>query len=102
MRIPSFICSSFIFDINRANWLIESCLEWKKETSSEIPDLLLDSITKGLFDNGSTSSRDKVRPADELASALFGSASKIKLKAGDNEIEVGPKKLERQSDKGDD
>lgn len=92
-----FYLQQFYLDINRANWLIESCLEWKKETSSEIPDLLLDSITKGLFDNGSPSSREKVRPADELASALFGSASKIKLKSGENEIEVDPKKLGRQT-----
>ena len=34
-------------------------------------------------------------PADQLASALFGSASSVKLKAGDSSMEIDPKKLKK-------
>ena len=80
--------------MNRANWVIESCLEWRKETDSPIPNDLLASITNNLFINNETELERVIHPADELASALMGSASKLKLKIGDNEQEFDkPKKI---------
>jgi len=81
-----FQLRQFQIDISRANWVLESCLEWQKNTNSTIPTTLLDSITRGLF-IGSTEPEQVVHPADELASALLGSASKLKIKSGENEIE---------------
>lgn len=82
-----FSLQQFYIDVNRANWVIESCLEWKKETNSPIPKELLSGITNGLFVNSQTEPDRVVHPADELASALLGTASKLRLKVGDNEID---------------
>jgi hypothetical protein len=60
------------------HWVIESCLEWRKETAnSEIPSVLLESITNGLFHNEQNDSEKITHPADKFASALMGSASKL-------------------------
>jgi hypothetical protein len=81
-----FQLQQFYIDVNRANWVIESGLEWRKETEAEMPDIVLSSITKNLF-NAAHEVPPVLHPADELASALLGSASKLKLKAGDSELE---------------
>lgn len=92
-----FQLQQFYIDVNRANWLIESCLEWRKETESQIPKDLLKSITHGLFTNNQSEPERAIHPADELASALLGSASKLKLKVGENEIDFDkPKKIENK------
>jgi hypothetical protein len=97
-----FQLQQFYIDVNRANWVIESCLEWKKETNSPIPSELLESITSGLFVNNQGEPEKAVHPADELASALMGSASRLKLRAGEHELEFDkpgkiPKKLSPQA-----
>jgi len=82
-----FQLQQFYLDVNRANWIIESCLEWSKETDKPLPLELVNSISNNLFasENGEL---DKVtHPADELASALLGSASKLKLNVGGNQLE---------------
>lgn len=81
-----FQLQQFYIDVNRANWIIESGLEWRKETASEIPDIVLTSVTKNLF-NSQNEPPPALHPADELASALLGSASKLKLNAGDSVLE---------------
>lgn len=89
-----FQLQQFYIDVNRANWIIESCLEWRKETESAIPKELLSAITNNLFDMSEKNQEQVIHPADELASALLGSASKLKLKVGDSEMEFdSPKKL---------
>ncbi len=82
-----FHLQQFYIDVNRANWVIESCLEWRKETDSAIPTALLESITENLFDRSNEELEKIIHPADELASALLGSASRLKVKVGDNELE---------------
>lgn len=84
--INEFQLRQFQIDISRANWVLESCLEWRKETESAIPSELLGSITRNLFSSASTEPDQVIHPADELASALLGSASNLKLRVGDNEL----------------
>lgn len=92
--VSEFQLQQFYIDVNRANWVIESCLEWRKETESAIPKELLGSITTGLFVNNQTEPERVIHPADELASALLGTASKLKLKVGDSELDFDkPKKI---------
>lgn len=92
--VSEFHLQQFYIDVNRANWVIESCLEWRKETESTIPKELLGSITNGLFQNNQAEPERVIHPADELASALLGTASKLKLKVGDSELEFDkPKKI---------
>lgn len=88
----------FYIDVNRANWVIESCLEWRKETDSPIPKELISSITSNLFKSQQTESEQVIHPADELASALMGSASKLRLKLGDHEMEFDkPNKISKKA-----
>lgn len=82
-----FQLQQFYIDVNRANWAIESCLEWRKETNTEIPSVLLESITRNLFEGVNEELEKVIHPSDELASALLGSASKLKMKVGDSELE---------------
>jgi hypothetical protein len=92
--VSEFQLQQFYIDVNRANWVIESCLEWRKETESAIPKELLGSITTGLFVNNQMEPERVIHPADELASALLGTASKLKLKVGDSELDFDkPKKI---------
>ncbi|WP_338849172.1 hypothetical protein V8J88_09495 [Massilia sp. W12] len=77
----------FHIDVNRANWVVETLLEWRKETDAEIPQALIEKLTHGLF-HGIESPTPVLHPADELASALFGSASKLSLNLGGNTVEI--------------
>lgn len=77
----------FHLDVNRANWVVETCLEWRKETESDIPAPLIESLTRGLF-AGREALPSVLHPADELASALMGSASKLSLDLGGNKLEI--------------
>lgn len=77
----------FHLDVNRANWVVETCLEWRKETESLIPTPLIESLTRGLF-TANDSAPPALHPADELASALMGSASKLSLNVGGNTMEI--------------
>lgn len=77
----------FHIDVNRANWVVETCLEWRKETDSEIPSHLIESLTRGLF-SGKDTTPAVLHPADELASALMGSASKLSLDLNGNKLEI--------------
>jgi hypothetical protein len=93
----------FHIDVNRANWVVETCLEWRKETQADVPAHLVESLTRGLF--ASRDSQQQVlHPADELASALMGSASKLSLDLGGSKVEIDkpktiPKTIAASSDK---
>lgn len=95
-----FELQQFNLDVNRANWVIESCLEWRKETESEVPEQLLNSITRNLFNSNSNKEENVIHPADELASAIIGSSSKLKLNVAGNEIELNPKKVPKEISNG--
>jgi hypothetical protein len=93
--LTEFHLKQFELDMERASWLVETSLEWKDAKGTAMPPELMKSLSTGLFNN-----RDEVEqvvhPADQLASALLGSASAIKLQAGESSIEVDPKKLKKQ------
>lgn len=91
-----FELQQFNLDVNRANWVIESCLEWRKETESDVPEQLLNSITRNLFNSNSNKEEKVIHPADELASAIIGTSSKLKLNVAGNEIELNPKKVPKE------
>lgn len=85
----------FQLDISRANWVIESGLEWNKSTGALMTDALVDRVTHGLFVKENEPAQ-VLHPADELATALLGSASKVNLHtpAGDVEFDK-PGKIPR-------
>ncbi len=68
---------------------------WKDAKGTSIPSELLNSLSRNLFSEAKDKSDPLVHPSDQLASALLGSASMIKLKAGGAEIQVDPQKLRK-------
>ncbi|ELQ08634.1 hypothetical protein A988_21252 [Pseudomonas syringae BRIP39023] len=88
-----FSLKQFELDMERASWLVETNLEWKEVKGSGMPTELLKPLSKNLFDTQQESVENLVHPADQLASALVGSASAIRLQTGDSMLEIDPKKL---------
>jgi hypothetical protein len=88
-----FSMKQFELDMERASWLVETSLEWRDAKGTAIPTELLESLSKNLFVNENHQVEQVQHPVDQLASALIGSASTVKLKAGDSSIEIDPKKL---------
>jgi hypothetical protein len=87
-----FNIKQFQLDIERASWVVETALEWQDSKDNIIPHELLEPITRGLFADGKEK-KDELHPADQLASALMGTAAKVKLRTGDSDIEIDGKKL---------
>lgn len=73
-------------DVLRANWVVETSLEWPSVAAKDIPDTLVNGMTSGIFARRGNADLDG-SPADYLASALLGSASKLKLNVASNELE---------------
>ncbi len=92
-----FFIKRFQLDIERASWVVETVLEWEKEKGADkqMPELLLRSLTRNLFQDQTKTVEPVVHPADQLASALFGTASKVRLKSGENEVELNARRLSR-------
>jgi hypothetical protein len=90
-----FNLKKFELDMERASWLVETSLEWKDVKGTAIPDELLKCLSNDLFAVQAARIDKAKHPMDQLASALLGSARGIKLKIGDNELDLDPKKLEK-------
>lgn len=88
-----FKLKQFQLDIERASWLVETALDWDAKQDKELPKELLEGLSKNLF-HFDEDKIDQVRhPVDELASALMGTASKVRLNLGGNEVELDGKRL---------
>lgn len=86
-----FRLKRFELDIDRASWVAEMSLEWMKDSSTPMPQILLERLTQNLFADAQ-STPEPEHPADQLASALLGSAAKVTLSAGEgNRIELDRK-----------
>jgi hypothetical protein len=91
-----FALKQFQLDIERASWVVETAFEWKDLKGKSIPNELLDPISRNLFTN-QKEPESKLHPADELASALLGTAAKVRLQAGGSELEFDGKNLKKTS-----
>lgn len=78
--------------IDRASWVVETAMEWRRDQNAEIPTSLLEGITRNLFTDGGDSAQAH-SAADDLASALVGNASQLKVKLGNNELNFDRKGL---------
>ena len=70
-------------DFDRASWVVEMALEWKQEKEEEIPRELIDRLTANLFLSGAPSEASR-HPAEDIAAALFGASSNLKLNLPNN------------------
>lgn len=95
--LAEFQLKQLELDMERASWIVETSLEWNDAKDDKIPSELLESLSRNLFREQSEKIEKLVHPADQLASALMGSASMIRLKAGDSELEIDPKKLQKSN-----
>lgn len=96
-----FYLKQFELDIDRANWVVETALEWKEKQEKAIPDTLLASISRNLFMKTEKDDDANMHPADYLASAILGSASNVNLKVPGGEINLtnkGIKKLQQEGE----
>ncbi|WP_111643398.1 DUF485 domain-containing protein [Marinimicrobium alkaliphilum] len=93
--LAEFHLKQLELDMERASWIVETSLEWNDAKGNTIPTELLESLSRNLFTEAHEKAGNLAHPADQLASALMGSASLVKLKAGDAELEIDPKKLKK-------
>jgi hypothetical protein len=77
-------------DLDRATWVVEMALEWKREKDTDIPQELVDRLSRNLFESDA-SSRPR-HPGEELASALLGASSGLSI----NLPGVGEAKFDRK------
>jgi len=90
-----FKLKQFQLDIERASWLVETALDWDAKQEKELPKELLEGLSRNLF-SFDDEKIDQVRhPVDELASALMGTASRVKLNLAGNEVELDGKRLNK-------
>ena len=92
-----FLLKQFQLDVDRSSWLVETALEWRRAEKTELPAPLLEGIARNLFSTGGAG--DRASAADDLASALVGNASQLKMRFGDNEINFDRKGIERLAEK---
>lgn len=77
-------------DLDRATWVVEMALEWKREKDTDIPQDLVDRLSRNLFES-ETSARPR-HPGEELASALLGASAGLSL----NIPGIGEAKFDRR------
>lgn len=94
-----FQIRQFGLDMERASWLVETSLEWKEDNSEKIPTELLKGLSNGLFSPGPKQDTIK-HPIETLESLLLSSATGIKLRLGENEIQLDPKILAKRKELG--
>jgi len=87
-----FMLKQFELDIDRASWAVETAMDWGITNQSAMPSVLLEGVTRNLFANQNVPNEGH-SAADDLASALVGNASQMKLKMGDNELSFDRKGL---------
>jgi hypothetical protein len=82
-------------DIDRASWVVEMALEWKAEKGTEIPQFLIDRLSRNLFGDDQGDGAVST-PAESLAAAMLRSASGAKVKLGDAvELSFDPKGVKK-------
>ncbi|RWF50675.1 MAG: hypothetical protein EOS46_02860 [Mesorhizobium sp.] len=90
-----FYLKQFELDIDRANWVVETALEWKEKQEKAIPEGLLDSISRNLFTKTERDEDADMHPADYLASAILGRASGVTLKLPGAEVAMTGKDIRK-------
>jgi hypothetical protein len=86
----------FSRDLNRADLTIEMCLEWSDKKDGEIPNVLLSSLTSGIFTDAEYKTAGEINhPVEQLAAALIKSAEKIELPLGSGKITTTGKSLSK-------
>lgn len=92
-------------DIERASMLVEADLEARKLNQHGLPDLLLQSFSRGLFSSSPDGKSHDEDGMGETLTALFGNAAKVQLSNNGMQVELdrrGIKAAEKQAGAGRD
>lgn len=93
-----FIVKRLELDVDRASWVVETALEWQAQVKEPMPKGLLSGVSRNLFDVGPGQQPQLQTPADQLASAILGTAAtKVKIHAGNTEVELDPSKMAKRA-----
>lgn len=93
-----FVVKKLELDVDRASWVVETALEWNNQVKQPMPDGLLVSISRNLFEGATKGEDFGSNPTDQLASAILGTAAtKLKINVGNAELEVDPSKLAKSA-----
>ena len=65
-------------DVDRAGYAVEMLMEWQEEKGSEMPAVMVDRLTTGLFTDQTTEARVR-HPAEDLTSALLKASSGVRV-----------------------
>lgn len=88
-------------DVDRASWLVETAMEWKDLKGSEIPDALLDRLSRNLFESPVVDDRP-LHPVDQLASQLLGASAEVEVPFGKGRINIDRKGMKELKKAGND
>jgi hypothetical protein len=73
-----FMFKQMEVDVNRASWVVEMASEWLEEKKTELPQHVVDVLTRNLFRYSARSEAHEETPTD-IPSLIFGAASSVKL-----------------------
>ena len=65
-------------DVDRAGYAAEMLLEWQESKRGEMPGLMLDRLTTGLFTDQTTAARAR-HPAEDVTNALLKASSRVSV-----------------------
>ena len=94
-----FALKQLELDIIRASWVAEHALEWAESKHEEIPEDLIERLSRNLFTERNQEGEQRTA-AEIVANALLGSASSAKLKLGENEVMLDRKGMAKMRRKG--
>jgi hypothetical protein len=67
-----FLLKQFQLDVDRASWIVETALEWRRAEKTELPAPLLEGIARNLFSSGGTGERTSSRMLKKSFCEGFG------------------------------
>lgn len=89
-----FMMQRLGLDFDRASWVVESSLEFEKETKTPIPAELLARLSAHLFADSGTMEQAR-HPAEDLANAILGASSGIRFKTPGAEVNLDRKGIKQ-------
>ena len=73
-----FRLQQLALDVDRAGYATEMLLEWQEDKGGELPAVMVDRLTAGLFTDQTTASRVR-HPSEDVTSELLKGSSKIRF-----------------------
>ena len=79
-------------DVDRASWLVETAMEWRELRENDMPDALLERLSRNLFEDPQQDDRP-LHPIDNLASQVLGTSAELELPFGKGKVSLDRKSI---------